>query len=301
MNINKIIKSRDTRLAILNFLRFIPDKTMLKIEYKMKIGKKLNLKNPQTFNEKLQWLKIYDRKPIYTTMADKYLVRDYIKETIGEQYLVPMLGIYNNVNEIDFESLPNQFVLKCTHDSGSVILCKDKATFDIQEAKKKLKKRLKKNSFWWAREWPYKNIKPRIICEEYLQDGNNEFLPVYKFFCFNGVPKIIQQIQNDKQENETVDYFDTDWKRINMMQRFPNSVTPIAKPKRFNEMLDIAQKLSKGVPFLRIDLYEVNGKIIFSEHTFYTDAGYSIFEPEEEHWDEKLGEWINLDTVKNKE
>lgn len=299
MNINKVIKSRDTRLAILDFLRFIPDKTMLKIEYKMKIGKKLNLKNPTTFNEKLQWLKLYNRNPIYTVMADKYLVRDYIKEKIGEQYLVPIIGVYNNVKEIPFSDLPNRFVLKCTHDSGSVILCKDKNAFDFEDAKKRLKKRLKKNSFWWAREWPYKNIKPRIICEEYLEDGKNDFLPVYKFFCFNGAPKIIQQIQNDKQENETVDYFDTNWNRINMIQRFPNSKTPLGKPEKFDEMLEIAKKLSQGVPFLRIDLYIVNGSIIFSEHTFFTDAGYSIFEPEEEHWDEKLGEWIDLDGAYN--
>lgn len=300
MNVNKIFKSRDTRLAILDFLKFIPDKMMLKIEYKMKIGKKLNLKNPRTFNEKLQWLKLNDRKPIYTTMADKYLVREYIENKIGAEYLVPMIGIYNKVNEIPFNDLPEKFVLKCTHDSGSVVLCKNKNDIDVEAVKKKLKKRLKKNSFWWAREWPYKNIKPRIICEEYLSDGENDFLPVYKFFCFNGEPKFIQQIQNDKQENETVDYFDVEWNRVNMMQRFPNSEIPLEKPALLNEMLEIAKKLSQNVPFLRVDLYVINNRIYFSEHTFYSDAGYSIFEPESENWDEKLGDMIDLSICKKR-
>lgn len=297
MDINNLFGSRNIRLWILDELRFIPDKTMLKLEYRLKIKKPLHLNPPKTFNEKLQWLKLNDRKPIYTQMADKYGVREYIKDRIGEEYLVPIYGCWDSVEEIPFEELPDKFVLKCTHDSGSVIICQDKSNFDIVDAKKRLNKRLKKNPYWWAREWPYKNIKPRVIAEHYLKDGYNEFLPVYKFFCFNGVPKIIQQIQNDKQANETIDYFDTEWNRINMLQRFPNSDTPIGKPERLEEMVSIAQKLSQGTAFLRVDLYSINGKIVFSEHTFYTDAGYSIFEPEDEHWDEKLGQWMDLTVV----
>ena len=276
-------------------MKFIPDKLMIKIEYRLKIKKPLRLNPPKTFNEKLQWLKLNDRKPIYTVMADKYACRKYIEKRIGKDYLVPIYGVWNNVKSIPFDSLPNEFVIKCTHDSGSVIVCRDKEKLDIKNTKKFLNSRLNKNSFWYGREWPYKNIKPRIIAEKLLKDDCYENLPVFKIFCFNGEPRIIQQLLNDKQPNETVDYFDTNWKRLNMKQRFPNSQTPIDKPKTLTEMLDIARKLSKGTKFLRIDLYEVNKKIIFSEHTFYTDAGYSIFEPEEEKWDERLGKWLKLD------
>lgn len=293
MDINKIIKNKNTRLAILGLIRFIPDKVLLRLEYRIKIGKKLHLSPPVTFNEKLQWLKLNDRKDIYTVMADKYEVREYIKEKIGEEYLVPIYGCWESVDDIPFDSLPDKFVLKCTHDSGSVILCKDKSKLDIEEAKEKLRLRLKKNAFWWAREWPYKNIKPRVIAEEFLVDGDNRFLPVYKFFCFNGEPEIIQMIQNDKQEDETVDYVDTEWQRLNIKQRFPNSEKLLEKPEKLDEMLDIAKKLSRNTYFLRVDLYVINGKIYFSEHTFYTDSGYSIFEPEE--WDVKLGNRIKID------
>lgn len=299
MDINNLFGSRNIRLAILDFLRFIPDKTMLKIEYKLKIGKKLNLKDPKTFNEKLQWLKLYDRKPIYTMMADKYEVREYIAKKIGDEYLVPIYGCWDKFDDIPFDKLPNEFVMKCTHDSGSVVLCRNKEEMNFKSVKKQINKRLKKNPFWWAREWPYKNIKPRIIVETFLKDGENDFLPVYKFFCFNGEPRIIQQIQNDKQPNETVDYFDTNWNRIEMMQRFPNSTHPVKKPEKLSEMLDIAATLSKGTCFLRVDLYIINSKIYFSEHTFYTDAGYSIFEPKEKKWDEILGDWIDLKCTHN--
>ncbi len=294
MDVNNLFGSRNIRLAILTFLKFIPDKQMIQLEYRLKIKKKLNLNPPRTFNEKLQWLKLYDRKDIYTVMADKYKVRDYIKDKIGEQYLVPIYGVWDDIEEVPFDKLPNEFVIKCTHDSGSVVVCRNKNELNIPEVKKFLNGRLKKNSFWYGREWPYKNIKPRIIVEKLLKDSNNLNLPVYKLFCFNGEPKIIQQIQNDKNPDETVDYYDILWNRINMRQRFPNSNNSIEKPKKLDEMISIAKKLSKDIPFLRIDFYVVNDEIVFSEHTFYTDAGYSIFEPESENWDERLGEWIEL-------
>lgn len=292
MNVNKLIKKRDVRLKILEILKFIPDEMMIKLEYRLKIGKKLHLNPPVTFNEKIQWLKLNDRKSLYTKMVDKYEVREYIKEQIGEEYLVPIYGIWENVEDISFEKLPKSFVLKCTHDSGSVILCENKDELNIQEVKKKLRSRITKNSFWYGREWVYKDVKPRIIAEEYLKDKNNLYLPVYKFFCFNGEPKIIQSIQNDKQENESIDYFDINWNLLKIKQRFPNSKIPFSKPDRLKEMLEIAKKLSKGIAFLRVDLYIINNKIYFSENTFYPDAGYSIFEPED--WDKKLGEMIKL-------
>ena len=297
MDVNNLFGSRDIRLMILNWTKFIPDELMLKIEYRMKIGKKLNLKNPKTFNEKLQWLKINDRKPIYTQMADKFGAREWVRQMIGDEYLVPIYGCWDSFDDIPFEDLPSKFVLKCTHDSGSVVLCTNKENLDKEAIKKKLNKRLKRNPYWWAREWPYKNIKPRIIAEHYLVDGDNAYLPVYKFFCFNGVPKIIQQIQDDKQDTETVDYFDAEWNRLNIKQRFPSSETPKEKPEKLDEMLNIASRLSQGTSFLRVDLYVINDKVLFSENTFYTDAGYSIFEPET--WDTTLGEWIDLTIPSN--
>lgn len=299
MDINNLFGSRDLRLSILDFLKFIPDELMIRLEYRLKMKRPLHLNPPVTFNEKLQWLKLNDHKDIYTVMADKYECREYIKDRLGDKYLVPIYGVWENVDEIPFELLPNEFVIKCTHDSGSVIVCREKARLDQKQIKEFLRSRLKKNSFWYGREWPYKNIKPRIIAEKLLKDERYDNLPVFKIFCFNGEPKIIQQLLNDKQPNETVDYYDTNWNRLNMIQRFPNSEIPIDRPVRLNEMLEIARKLSNGTAFLRIDLYEVNGEIYFSEHTFFTDAGYSIFEPESERWDEKLGNWIDLSIVEN--
>ncbi len=297
MDVNNMFGSRKIRLALLSALRFIPDKVMIQVEYRLKMHKRLNLNSPSTFNEKLQWLKLYNRKDLYTQMVDKYMARELIKERIGEEYLVPIYGAWDNVKDIPFKDLPEEFVLKCTHDSGSVIVVRNKEDLDIRKVKKFLKSRLKKNAFWYGREWPYKNVKPRIIAEKLLKDVRYDNLPVFKIFCFSGEPRIIQQLLNDKQLDETVDYFDINWNRLNMKQRFPNSDTPIEKPVRLNEMLEIARKLACGVPFLRIDLYEVDSKIIFSECTFFTDAGYSVFEPEEEHWDERLGKLINLESV----
>ncbi len=294
MNVNNLFGSRNVRLAILSLLRFVPDKMMIRIEYRLKMRKKLHLNPPVKFNEKLQWLKLNDHNPIYTIMADKYEVRSFITEKIGEKYLVPIYGVWESIDEIPFDTLPNEFVMKCTHDSGSVIVVRDKQKLDINKAKVFLRSRLKKNAFWYGREWPYKNIKPRIIVEKLLKDEKYDNLPVFKIFCFNGEPKIIQQLQNDKQPNETVDYYDTQWTQLRMRQRFPNSKTPMKKPAKLEEMISLARILSNKIPFVRIDFYEVDGKVVFSENTFYTDSGYSIFEPDEEHWDDKLGEWLRL-------
>ncbi len=271
------------------------DKLYLKFVYKITFGKKLDLENPQTFNEKLNWLKLYNRNPIYTKLVDKYDVKEYVSNTIGEKYVVPTLGVWDNVDDIDFQSLPEQFVIKCTHDSGSTVVCRDKKNLDVEALKKKLKKRIKKNMFWWAREWPYKNVKPRIMAEIFMKDGNQQYegnLTVYKIFCFNGIPKIIQNIQNDKTAEETIDYFDTNWNLLGLRQNFPNSKHPLSNPQTLDEMLVLAETLTKGHPFLRADFYEVNGEIYFSELTFYSDAGMTSFEPEE--WDYKLGELIQL-------
>jgi len=271
----------------------MPDRAYLKLMVRSQLGYSLELDNPRTFNQKLNWLKLYDRKPEYTNMVDKYAVREYIKERIGEQYLIPLVGgPWESVEEIDFDALPEQFVLKTTHDSGGVVICRDKQSFDIEAAKRKLQWHLKREYFWGKREWPYKNVLPRIVAEKYMKDRDSVNLPVYKIFCFGGEPKIFQTIQNDKTPEESIDYFDTDWKLLDLRQNFPNSEKPMEKPEALEEMLSLAARLSQGHAFLRTDLYSINGRVYFSEITFYTDAGLAKFEPKE--WDEILGGWIEL-------
>lgn len=273
-------------------LNWMPDKMFLKLSYRARMGKSLSLKDPKTFNEKLNWLKLYDRKDIYTKMVDKYGVKSYVADIIGEEYIIPTLGIYESFDEIDFDKLPNQFVLKCTHDSGGLVIVKDKAKLDASKAKEKIEKSLRVNYYWGKREWPYKNVKPRIIAEKYMQDENNSFLPVYKFMCFDGEPRIIQTIQNDKQPNESIDYFDAEWNLLDLRQNYPNSEKPLPRPQKLPDMLEIVKTLANGKNFIRVDLYLVNNTIYFSEFTFYSDAGLTRFEPEE--WDERLGGWISL-------
>ena len=274
------------------FFRFVPDKLALKIIYKNYFYKKLNLKNPKTFNEKLQWLKLYNRNPLYTTLVDKYAVKEYVANIIGEEHIIPTLGVWDKFDDIDFDALPDQFVLKCTHSSGDLVICKDKTTFDKAAAKKKLESFLKKDFYKIVREWPYKNVPRRIIAEKYMSDGINDMLVVYKVFNFNGEPKIIQTIQGDKTKQESIDYFDTEWNLLELKQNFPNSTVHMGKPICLNEILNFAAKCSVGFPFLRTDWYEINGKVYFSEFTFFSDSGLGTFHPES--WNEILGEWITL-------
>ena len=288
----KIFRSKTFRLKLLKFLRFIPDSLMLRLEYRIKFRKKLNLKSPQTFNEKLQWLKLYNRKDIFTKMVDKHLVKEYVSEAIGAEYVIKTIGAWDRFDKIDFDAFPDKFVLKCNCDSGSVIVCRDKLNFDYQKANEILSRALKTNGYYAGREWPYKNVKPLILAEEFVQDENNECLPVYKIFCFGGKAKIIQTIQNDKQPNESIDYFDTDWNLLNLRQDFPNSEKPFDKPEKLEEMLSLAEKLCGNESFLRVDFYIANGEIYFSEFTFFTDSGFGEFCPSE--WDQIMGEWIVL-------
>ena len=272
--------------------RLFSDKFAIKTKYRLEMKKKLNLKNPQTFNEKLNWIKLYYRKPIMTTMVDKYDVKKYVSDIIGPEYVIPSIAIYDKWDDIDFDSLKAPFVLKTTHSSGVIAVVKDKESFDFETTKKKFNKSLKQNYFYSCREWPYKNVKPRIIVEQFVKDSKEDNLPVYKFFCFNGEPYLVQTIKNDKTSYETIDYFDMDWKFLELKQNFENSEVPLTKPSNFEEMKELAAKLSKGFPFVRVDLYSVDGKVYFSEFTFFSDAGYQRFYPDE--WDLKLGEKIVL-------
>lgn len=274
--------------------RYLPDRLYLKILWYRHFHKRLNLKNPKTFNEKLQWLKLYDRNPIYTQMVDKYEVRDYIKKIIGEEYLIPLLGVWNSFDEIDFSKLPNQFVLKCTHDSGGIRICKDKNTFDFEEAKIFFAKRLKVNYFYASREWPYKNVKPRIIAEKYMTNDDTE-LADYKVHNFNGIPKFILVCKDrflDKGLSE--DFFNCGWKHLDLKRPdIPNSDEDIEKPESLKEMLELSEKLSKNITFVRTDFYEINGKLYFGEITFYPASGFEGFEPDE--WDSTLGKWLKIE------
>jgi len=272
------------------------DEKYIKEIFKLSMGYKLDLNNPKTFNEKLQWLKLYNRKTEFVSMVDKSLSKEIVAKTVGEEYVAKTYGIWEHFDDINFDVLPEKFVLKTTHDCGGVIICKDKNKFDNEASKKFLEKHLTYQYFYHCREWPYKNVKPRIMAEEFLQDGNREVLPVYKIMCFGGQPKIIQTIQNDKQPNETIDYFDTEWNLLDLRQNFPNSEVPLNKPEKLEEMLSIARKLSEGMSFIRVDLYTANEKIYFSEFTFFSDAGLASFDPPE--WDLKFGEWIRLDALK---
>lgn len=280
-------------LARRGWLNKLSDKAYLSIIYRANLKKKMNWKEPKTFNEKLQWLKINDRQPIYSTMVDKYEVKQYVSDKIGEEHVIPTVGgPWNTPDEIDFDALPDQFVLKTTHDCGGAVICKDKRGLDQNKTKEFLQKHLQHKYFFYCREWPYKNVPPRIFAEQFISDEVNKVLPVYKIFCFQGNPRIIQAIMNDKQENETVDYYDTQWERLTIKQVFPNSEKPLPRPEQLDTMLYIAKELSKGHPFIRIDLYEANHQVLFSEFTFYSDAGLGKFEPEE--WDEILGSWLIL-------
>ena len=273
--------------------RLLPDKAYIRLAYFRRIHKFPNLKNPKTFNEKLQWLKLYDRRPEYTAMVDKYEVKRIVADKIGEEYIIPTLGVWDSFDAIDFDALPEQFVLKCTHDSGGLVIVKDKSKLDREAARKIIESSLAVSYYWYGREWPYKNVKPRIIAETYMEDSNSEILNVYKIFTFGGEPKIIQTIQNDKTDSETIDYFDTAWNLLEMKQNYPNSMSPLSKPEKLSEMVSLSRILAKdSSPFLRTDFYEINGKVYFSEFTFYSDSGTARFTPSK--WDTTLGEWLDL-------
>lgn len=272
----------------------MPDKLYLQIVYKREIGKSLNLKRPITFQEKLQWLKLYNRQAIYSTMVDKFEVKDYVAGIIGEKYIIPTLGVWDNANSIDFANLPNRFVLKTTHDSGGVIICKDKSKFDVQKAISSLNKRLLNKVFYSNREWPYKNVIPRIIAEKYIEMPDNQEMIDYKIYCFNGIPKYIQVIQN-RAIDETIDFFDTKWNHqefTGLTRHIKKSKKKIDKPKNLEEMMMISAKLSVNIPFVRIDLYNISGRIYFGEITFFPLSGLGSFTPP--IWNEKIGNLIKL-------
>lgn len=279
------------------WFHWMDDETYLKIAYRVKMGKKLNLDPPVTFNEKLQWLKLHDRRPEYTTMVDKYEAKKWVADRIGGGDVIPTLGVWEHFDEIDFDKLPNQFVLKCTHDSGGLVIFRDKSQFDKEAARRKIETCLKHNFFWGQREWAYKAVQPRILAEVYMEDETartmgSKGLTDYKFFCFNGTPKFAYvSCGLEKHETAQISFLDMSWCFTDFRRSDykPLSMIP-PKPSQFDAMKNIAARLSKDIPFVRVDLYEVEGKVYFSEMTFYPCSGFLPFEPEK--YDRALGDEI---------
>lgn len=275
---------------------WMDDEQYLKMVYKSATGEKLNLKEPKSFTEKIQWLKLYDHQERYVELVDKVKVKAYVKQLIGEDYIIPTLGVWEDADKIKPDTLPSKFVLKCNHDSGSVVICYDKETFDFSAARKKLNKCLHRDSFLWAREWPYKYVERRILAEALLENPNcpNENLLDYKVYCFNGEPTYCQVI-SDRTTTEKIDFFDMDWVHqpfIGLNPNVKNSEKAIARPQTLNKMKEISKILSRDIPFSRIDYYDVDGKLFFGEITLYPYAGFGEFRPSE--WNEKLGDLIIL-------
>lgn len=280
--------SNETKNIICRLLSVVPDELFLKISYHLKTKRNLDLNNPKTYSEKINWLKVYDHNPLYTTLVDKYEVRNYVKERIGEEYLFPLLGVWNNVNEIDFDKLPEKFVLKCTHDFGSVIIVEDKKLMNVRLIKKQLNAQLKYNFYYRGREWAYKNVKPRVIAEKFMEDGNKRLID-YKFFCFNGRVEFMF-IATGRGLDLRFDFFTRDFKHINTTNGVPNADITPNKPESYEEMIIIAEKLANGINNVRVDLYDIDNKVYFSELTFYHNGGMVAFEPYE--MDERLGKYF---------
>ena len=276
------------------------DERYIKKYFECTMGKRLDLENPKTFNEKLQWLKLHDRNPEYVKMVDKYLAKEYVAGIIGKEYIIPTLGVWDRAEDIDFEELPNKFVLKCNHNSGlGMCICKDKSKLDIPRTRALLNKGLAQNYYLHGREWPYKDVKRRIIAEQYMEDNpDSKELTDYKFYCFNGVVDSVM-VCCDRQSGDTKFYFfDKEWclKRYNVrgINAPPNFTFP--KPNNIDEMFLIAKKLSKGLPFARVDLYSINQRTYFGEITFYPQSGYdkNLLTATDILW----GNMINLDGCK---
>lgn len=283
-----------TSPASKGWLNWVPDSLYLKVLYRVIMGRKLNLRNPREYNEKLQWLKLNDRKPEYSTMVDKYEVRGYIEDLLGDKYLIPCLGIYDSVDDIDIDALPERFVLKCTHDSGSVEICKDKSSFDIEGARHRLSQAMKRNYYATYREWPYKYVKPRIIAEGYLE-GDGGDLKDYKVMCFNGEAKIIEVHENRFVEGKvhTQTFYDREWGIVPLTQVETVTVDrPSERPRQLEEILRLSELIAKNMYHARIDWYIEGDKIYFGEITFFDGSGFESFSTPE--MERMLGDMIKL-------
>lgn len=285
------------KLLHTSILNWLPDESYLKLMYRSCMKKRLDLVNPKSYNEKLQWLKLFDRKDIYSKMVDKYEAKQIAESIIGSNHIIKTLGVWFSPNEINFESLPTKFVLKTTHDSGSIRIINKEQKFNKEEVIDYFKKIQNRNFYKITREWPYKNVRPRIIAEQYMEDNDTHELRDYKFFCFDGEVKalFIATDRMSKDKPTAFDFFDTEYQWLDIRHGHPNAVIKPEKPKNFELMVRFAQLLSKGLPHVRVDLYEINGEVYFGEFTFFHHGGFVPFDPEE--WDYKFGEWLVLPTL----
>lgn len=276
--------------------KLLPTKAYLRIMYRYRMGCWPNLKDPKTFSEKLQFLKLRyekDKPALYSTMVDKIESKKYVAGILGEEYIIPTLGVYDSFDDIDFDSLPDRFVIKCNHDSGGVVVCPDKSRLDIDKARAKVERCMKQNYYWHGREWPYLTITPKVMVEKYMVDERDGELRDYKFFTFGGVPKLLYITQGRGGGEKTyADFFDMDLNHIDMRIDHENAPTAPHPPKNFELMKELAAKLSEGTPQLRVDFYEVNDKVYFGELTFFHCSGIAKFDPPE--WDGILGSWVEL-------
>lgn len=277
--------------------QLIPDSLFARLKYKKSFGKWPNLKNPVTFNEKLTWLKLHDHNPLYTTMVDKYEAKKFVAGIIGEEFIIPTYGVWNHAEDIDFDALPDKFVLKATHDSGRVIICKDKSVFDRNKAIKEMRESLRRDFYTITREWPYKNVKPRIIAEKLLEVSEGDEIADYKVHNFNGVPKVILVCRDRfKESGLTEDFFDTDWKHLDVRRPgHPNATVIEPKPAELNKMLELSKKLSKRYPFMRTDFYCIDDKIFFGEITLYPASASLPFIPH--MFDDVFGKYLDISNV----
>lgn len=278
--------------------QMMDDETYLKLKFKASMGYELDLENPRTFNEKLQWLKLYDHRPEYTRMVDKYRVREIIASTIGEEYLIPLLGVWDDPNDIPFDTLPNQFVLKCNHNSGTgMCICRDRSKLDIEKVKSDLRKGLAQDYYISGREWPYKDVPRKIICEKYMEDTSFNDLPDYKVHSFNGTPKVILVCRDRfKESGLTEDFFTEQWEHIPVSRvSHPNAANPIGQPQELEQMIKLTEEITTGLPFARVDFYTIKDKLYFGEITLYPASGFEKFVPDK--YDQEFGEWIKLPEI----
>ena len=293
----KYVTSPDYRFLLntsMGLTKDMPDEEFLIRKYKATMGRDLSLEKPVTFNEKLQWLKLHDRRPEYTVMADKFAVRQYIAEKLGEEYLIPLLGVWDDPDEIDFDQLPNQFVLKCNHNSGlGMCICKDKSQLDIEKVRSELRKGLKEDYYQKTREWVYKNIPRKIICEKFMTNGGQE-LEDYKIHNFNGEAKFVLVCRDRFSDTGlTEDFFTPEWEHMPVKRpKLANASVPIPRPEQLEQMLEFSSILSENIPFVRTDFYVIEGKVYFGEITFFPASGMAPFQPA--RWDATIGSWLKL-------
>ena len=273
-------------------LRWLPDKAYIKLYFRLRMHKPCDLENHRTYNEKLQWLKLHDRDPRYTDMVDKVEAKKIAASVIGEEHIIPTLGVWNSFDDIGFGKLPERFVLKCSHDSEGLVIVKDKSRFDVKAAREKIEAAMRCNFYYIGREWPYKNVKPRILAEEYLEDAACGELRDYKFYCFDGEPRLMFVVSGRAAGDTRVDFYDLDFKHLPITQHYKNADCVLEKPETFDQMVEAARRLSVGLTHIRIDFYEVNGRMYFGEYTFFDNGGFGPFDQPE--WDERLGDMMRL-------